>query len=195
MHYKRNLKQTVRRTIEHFHIWQTVFFNFQGKNHSMTLIKDGRYEKEVSDPKLSVDKSISYPVDLQTLRDRIVKEYRKNVRYPDHGWVVLEDESLAKLVLETFADEDKRNIMNCTLDNPRTITEILDICKIPKTTGYRTINSMIQNRLLVPKDRTRRGRRIFREYVSTIESVQIETARRYIIVRIRFIKSSKYFSS
>ena len=77
----------------------------------MTLIKDGKYEKEISDPKLSVDKSIDYRMDLQTLRDKIVREYRKSVRYVDHGWVVLEDESLAKLVLETFADQDKRNIM------------------------------------------------------------------------------------
>ena len=187
--------QKVCYLFDHFHIWQTVFFNFHSKNYSMTLIKDNKYEKEISDPKLSVDKSIGYPIDLQTLRDKIVKEFRKSVRYVDHGWVVLEDESLAKLVLETFADEDKRNIMNCTLDNPRTITEILDICRIPKTTGYRTINSMIENHLLVPKDRSKRGRRVFREYVSTIENVQIETARRYIIVRIRFIKSTKYFST
>ena len=161
----------------------------------MTLIKDSNYEKAGSDSSLKVDKPVDYRIDLQTLRDKIVREYRKNVRFVDHGWTVLENENLAKLVLATFADSDKRNIMNCTLDNPRTITEILDICRIPKTTGYRIINSMIENHLLIPKDRSKRGRRIFREYVSTIESVQIETARRYIVVRIRFLKNNKYLTA
>lgn len=161
----------------------------------MTLIKDSNHEKVNSDPSLRIDKSIDYRLDLQTLRDKIVREYRKNVRFVDQGWTVLEDEYLSKLVLETFADQDKRNIMNCTLDNPKTITEILEICKIPKTTGYRIINSMIENHLLIPKDRSKRGRRIFREYVSTIESVQIETARRYIVVRVRFLKNNKYLSA
>ncbi|MGI0009282.1 MAG: hypothetical protein ACRD92_06655 [Nitrosopumilaceae archaeon] len=156
----------------------------------MTTIKESKYNSAVSDSNISVV-GTNDSAGLEFLRNQIVKEYKKSVGYGNREWVTLEDEPLVKLILETFADDYKREIMYSTLYNPKTITEILDICKIPKTSGYRIINSMIENHLLVPKGRSRNGHRVLREYASTIENVQVETVRNKIIVRIKFVKSMK----
>ena len=156
----------------------------------MTSVKEGKYRNEISDSNVSVAGSTNSK-NLELLRDQIVKEYKKSRGFVNHEWVVLEEESLVELILETFADDNKRDIMYCTLYNPKTITEILDICKIPKTSGYRIIKSMIENHLLVPRGRSRNGLRVLREYASTIDNVQIETVKNKIIVRVKFVKSMK----
>ncbi|HXV38130.1 MAG TPA: hypothetical protein VD699_00955 [Nitrosopumilaceae archaeon] len=157
----------------------------------MTSIRSSKYENEISDSNVSVGKPIGSLADLQFLRDQIVKEYKKSGEFIKSEWVTLEEQSLVKLVLETFADDDKREIMYSTLYSPKTITEMLAICKIPKTSGYRIINSMIQNYLLVPTSSSRNGHRMLKKYSSTIENVQIETVRDKIIVRVKFAKSMK----
>lgn len=166
------------------------FFNFHCTNYFMTTIKESKYDSEVSDSKISAV-GTNDSAGLEFLRNQIVKAYRKSTGFVNREWVTLEDESLVKLILETFADDDKREIMYSTLYNPKTITEILDICKIPKTSGYRIINSLIENYLLAPKGRSRNGHRVLREYASTVEDVQVETVKNKIIVRIKFVKSLK----
>src|SRR5947209_17454865 len=53
----------------------------------------------------------------------------------NQNWIAIEDPSLAKLILESFGDEDKKNILNSVLDEPRIISDILDIAKMPQTSG------------------------------------------------------------
>jgi len=168
-----------------------VFFNFDSKNNSMTSIRASRYENEISDSNVRAGEPINPLIDLHFLRDQIVREYKKSGEFFNSGWVIIEEPSLVKLVLETFADDDKREIMYSTLYSPKTITEMLSICKIPKTSGYRIINFMIQNYLLVPIISSKNGSRTFRKYSSTIENVQIETMKDRIIVRVKFAKSMK----
>ena len=78
--------------------------------------------------------------------------------------------------------------MYATLYSPKTITEILDICKIPKTSGYRKIKSMINNHVLVPSGTAMKRNRRLKKYTSTIEDAQIETEKDKIVVRIKFAK-------
>ena len=66
----------------------------------------------------------------------------------DPNWIAIEDPSLAKLILESFGDEDKKNILNAVLDESRIISEILEIAHITQTLGYRKVNSLIDNGLL-----------------------------------------------
>lgn len=157
----------------------------------MTSIRASRYENEISDSNVSAGEPLNPLIDLHFLRDQIVREYKKNGGFINSEWITLEDPSLVKLVLETFADDDKRGIMYSTLYSPKSITEILTICKIPKTSGYRIINSMIRSYLIVPTISTRNGNRALRKYSSTIENVQIETMKEKVIVRIKFAKSMK----
>ncbi|TLX83578.1 MAG: transcriptional regulator [Thaumarchaeota archaeon] len=67
----------------------------------------------------------------------------------DLEWISIENRHLATEILSAFGDEDKKNILNAALGQGIVISDILDICKIPQTSGYRKVNSLIDNGLLI----------------------------------------------
>ncbi|EIJ65319.1 hypothetical protein BD31_I1003 [Candidatus Nitrosopumilus salaria BD31] len=57
--------------------------------------------------------------------------------------------NLRDLVLESFGDLETRKIISCILENELTIPEILQKSEVPKTSGYRKIENMIINGLII----------------------------------------------
>lgn len=74
----------------------------------------------------------------------------KNVK-SDKSWVVLEDKKLVEKILKSMGDEDKKSIFTSVIQEPRTIPDIIKISKIPQTSGYRKINALIDDGLLIPQ--------------------------------------------
>jgi len=107
------------------------------------------------------------------------------------NWVIIEDSNLAKLILEAFGDEDKKNIMNAVLDESMIISEILEIAKIPQTSGYRKVNSLIDDGLLIVHDHTTtHDGKIVNKYKSTFENVTINIEKNKIVVKVLLAKES-----
>jgi len=65
------------------------------------------------------------------------------------NWLIIKDDSAIKLIKETFGDSDKANILNVVCEDSKIISDILEETKLPQTSGYRKINSMINDGLLV----------------------------------------------
>ncbi len=100
-------------------------------------------------------------------------------------WVTLENSHLIETVLKSVGDEDKKNILNAVIDEPRTISEILDIAMVPKTSGYRKINALILDRMLVPQgyDTTHDGKRVT-TYKAIFDNISIMIEKNKVIVKI-----------
>jgi len=109
----------------------------------------------------------------------------------DINWVAIEDPSLAKLILESFGDEDKKNILNVVLGESRIISEILEIAKIPQTSGYRKVNALIDNGLLAVNGyvTTHDGKKVSK-YKSIFENVTINIEKNKVIVKVLLAKES-----
>ena len=60
------------------------------------------------------------------------------------------DESIIQLILDTFRDKEMLTILNASIGEPWTISEMIDKLNIPKTSAYRKINILIETGLLVP---------------------------------------------
>ena len=107
------------------------------------------------------------------------------------NWVVIEDPSLAKLILESFGDEDKKNILNSVLDEPRIISEILENAKMPQTSGYRKVNTLIDDGLLTVQGyiTTHDGKKV-NKYKSIFENVTINIEKNRVIVKVLLAKES-----
>jgi len=107
----------------------------------------------------------------------------------NYEWITIEDQYLSKTILESFGDEDKKAVMNAVLDKPRIVLDILDICKIPQTSGYRKINSLIKNGLLMPAGFTtsRDGKRVTK-YTSLFENVKINIEKNKVIIKAQLGK-------
>ena len=109
----------------------------------------------------------------------------------DINWVAIEDPSLAKLILESFGDEDKKNILNVVLGESRIISEILEIAKIPQTSGYRKVNALIDNGLLAVNGyvTTHDGKKVSK-YKSIFENVTINIEKNKVVVKVLLAKES-----
>jgi len=106
-------------------------------------------------------------------------------------WITIEDQSLTKLILESLGDEDKKNILNAVIDESRIISDILETSRIPQTSGYRKVNTLIQSGMLIPEGfaTTHDGKRVTK-YRSVFENISIEIEKNKVIVKVQPTKES-----
>ena len=90
-------------------------------------------------------------------------------------WITIQDQGIAKTFLEALGDPDKKAILNSVLDQPLIIAEILESCKMPQTSGYRKINSLINDGLLIQKGQCMTvDRKKVTKYESIFKNINIE---------------------
>ena len=106
-------------------------------------------------------------------------------------WIAIKDKSLIILILQSYADPDKKKILDAT-EQPRMILDIIDACKLPQTSTYRKINSLIRNGLLVPSGQIsmKYGKNVT-TYVTLFKNVEINIIKNDVQVRAKISDSSK----
>jgi hypothetical protein len=90
-------------------------------------------------------------------------------------WILIENSELAELILATYGDKDKRIILEVAFTNPSVILDILEATRIPKSTGYRLINQLVENGLLTEQGyaESSDGKKVSK-YTALFERVKIE---------------------
>ncbi|HET9009936.1 MAG TPA: transcriptional regulator [Nitrosarchaeum sp.] len=122
---------------------------------------------------------------LQNIID--LKQQKKEV----DNWIIVQDQDLAKIFLESFADEDKKAIIGTVLDQSLIIADILEQCKVPQTSGYRKINQLIDNGLLISNgyELSADGKKI-KKYETIFDNVKMDIVKNVVVVKIQLKKSS-----
>jgi hypothetical protein len=112
------------------------------------------------------------------------------------NWIIIQDQDLAKIFLESFADEDKKAIIGTVLDTSLIIADILEHCKVPQTSGYRKINQLIDNGLLISNGYAvaADGKKI-KKYETIFDNVKMDIEKNVIVVKIQLKKNSLSQSS
>jgi len=108
-----------------------------------------------------------------------------------NNWIIVQDQDLAKIFLESFADKDKKSIIGTVLDDSRIIADILTYCKVPQTSGYRKINQLIDNGLLISTgyELSTDGKKI-KKYETIFDNIKIDIVKNVVVVKIQLKKSS-----
>jgi hypothetical protein len=106
-------------------------------------------------------------------------------------WITIQDQDLAKVFLESFGDYDKKAILNTVLDKPLIVSDILKTCKIPQTSGYRKINSLIKDGLLIPNGQsvTSDGKKVTK-YETLFKNINIEIEKNSVRVKVQMKKNT-----
>ena len=125
------------------------------------------------------------------MQERPEKQFLKDIitgqiaKIQNSGWITIQEPSFVKLIFESFGDEDKKNILNTVLDEPRIISEILETAKIPQTSGYRKVNSLIDTGMLIAQGHviTFDGKKVTK-YRSIFENIEINIEKNGVIVKI-----------
>src|SRR5207245_11800415 len=74
----------------------------------------------------------------------------ENYLAKSNEWITIEQSSIRELILKAFSDFDKKAILSLTSERALTIPEILYRRKLPNTSGYNTINSLIKAGFILP---------------------------------------------
>ena len=120
-------------------------------------------------------------IETKFFENLIHLDFQKN---KNEGWLRIDDPNLSKIVLASYADEDKENILNALSDKAMIIQEVLRHCKIPQTSGYRKINSMIDDGILMKSGSVSGsdGKKI-NKYTSLFDNVEIAIAKKKTSVK------------
>ncbi|MCV0392361.1 MAG: transcriptional regulator [Nitrosopumilus sp.] len=119
-------------------------------------------------------------IELKSLK-KVIK--LKNTK----DWISIQDKELSKIFLNTLGDEDKKKIIGTVLKKPLTIASILNESNIPQTSGYRKINSMIKEGILVNNgyDLSNDGKKI-KKYETVFENIKMDINDSGMVVKIQF---------
>ena len=109
----------------------------------------------------------------------------------DMEWMTVEDQFLTTIILEAFGDDDKKQMLTALLEQPLIISEVLSICNIPQTSGYRKINWLIDNGLLTIHGfiTTSDGKRV-NKYIPVFENIKINIVKNKVTVKVQLNKES-----
>jgi len=128
--------------------------------------------------------------------DKIEQKFLKNIvsieksKQSHFNWIQIKDQELSKIFLESFADSDKRLIIGSVMDKSLIISDITKKCQIPQTSGYRKINFLINNGLLVFSgfELTEDGKKV-KKYETIIDNVIMKIVKNSVSVKIQLKKS------
>lgn len=98
----------------------------------------------------------------------------------------ISDSDISQLILKAFNDDEMAKILNASIGEPWTISEILEKLQIPKTSGYRKINYLIEHGLLVKTGyELIENRRKVDKYKSLFDNVNIDFNNK-VTVKVQF---------
>ena len=87
----------------------------------------------------------------------------------------IKDSTISKSILKAFSDDEMSKILNASIGEPWTASEILEKLNIPKTSGYRKINSLVEQGLLIKAGQhLTENRRKVDKYKSLFDNVNID---------------------
>ena len=111
-------------------------------------------------------------------------------KQPESNWISIKDPELSRIFLESFADQDKKAILGSVTDDSLIIAKILETCSIPQTSGYRKINFLIKNGLLVANgfELAHDGKKV-KKYETIFDNVKVDIIKNNVAVKVQLKKS------
>ena len=123
------------------------------------------------------------------LEQKFLKSICNVVTIDGETWIVIDNSSLTATILGSFGDDDKKKILGALNGNSMIISQIIDLCNIAQTSGYRKINSLIDDGLLVTSGHitTPDGKKVSK-YRSVFDNIKIDIVKNKITVSLHLAK-------
>ena len=102
----------------------------------------------------------------------------------------ISEPSISQSILKAYSDDETSKILNASIGESWTILEMLEKLQIPQTSGYRKVNSLIEDGLLIKDGHeiSASGRRTDK-YKSLFDNVEIDIKNNKVTVNIQFTQN------
>ena len=109
---------------------------------------------------------------------KIIRVKRKDERYV----VNIIDQNLTDLILDLFSEVEARKIISSLLENEYTIPQILKESKVPKTSGYRKIENLIINGLIIESGKVLSESKKISKLQCVFQEIKLDIKKEKVIV-------------
>ena len=149
--------------------------------------------------KLSIEHFQKFTHVLENNSNMDVKKFEKDcinkiikIKKMDHKYnVIIIDTKLSDLILELFSEPETRKIISSLLENEYTIPQILKESKVPKTSGYRKIENLIINGLVIESGKVLSESKKISKLQCIFQEIKLEIKKEKI--KVNGIVSKKMF--
>lgn len=112
---------------------------------------------------------------------------KTTLKFPraESQWFDISNHDYAIKTLHAIEDDVKREILITFIDTPRTINEVLRICCISHTSGYRKVKSLIDDGLLASTSISIEYGKPVKRYQSIFKNFLIQMVKNKIIMKVQ----------
>jgi len=110
-------------------------------------------------------------------------------------WHTITDLHVNAIVLQAFGDPEKKKILESVTNTPKIIADILNDCNLPQTSGYRKINSIINDGLLVQSGQVVKDNKKINKYVCIFDNLKINIEKGNVVVDVQLTQHEQQNSS
>lgn len=102
----------------------------------------------------------------------------------------ISEPSIGQSILKAYSDDEASKILNASIGESWTILEMLEKLQIPQTSGYRKVNSLIEDGLLIKDGHeiSTSGRKTDK-YKSLFDNVEIDIKNNKVTVNVQFTQN------
>ena len=122
-------------------------------------------------------------IDKKKFENECINEIIKIKKTDKNYSIKIIDQKLRDLILELCGDVETRKILICLFDNDLTIPQILRESKVPKTSGYRKIENLIINGLILESGKILSESKKISKYRCVFDEIKIEMGKNDIMVQ------------
>lgn len=140
--------------------------------------------------KLSIEHFQKFTNVLKNNSNFDITKFEKNsinkiikIKKREHDYnVIIVDTELSDLILELFSDSEARKIISSLLENEYTIPQVLKESKVPKTSGYRKIENLIINGLIIESGKVLSESKKISKLQCVFQEIKLDIKKEKIIV-------------
>jgi len=110
--------------------------------------------------------------------NKIIKVKKRDDKYN----VTVVNTAISDLILELFSESETRKIISALLENEYTIPQILKESKVPKTSGYRKIENLIINGLVIESGKVLSESKKISKLQCVFQEIRLDIKKRKITV-------------
>ncbi len=111
------------------------------------------------------------------------------------NWHTITNSQVNTTILQAFGDPEKKKILETVTNAPKIVADILDDCSLPQTSGYRKINSLINEGLLVQSGQIIKENKKINKYVCIFDNLKINIEKGNVLVEIQLTQQEQQNSS